>query len=348
MNLIKHDADYKKWLNGLKQKFRTVQVKAAVAVNSEMLHFYWELGADIIEKQAATKWGDKFIKQLSADLRAEFSDTKGFSERNLKYIRQWYLFYAQGHEIGQQLVAQLAQIPWGHNIQIITKCRDSNEAIYYVKNTILYNWSRNVLVHQIESKLFEREGQVLTNFSSSLPASQSDLAQQTLKDPYIFDFLVMGKDYTERDLERKLIDHISHFLLELGTGFAYIGRQIPLQVGEREFFIDLLFYNVHLHCYVVAEIKNCDFEPEHAGKLNFYIKAIDEQLRKEGDNPTIGILLCKGKEKLVAEYALSDIHKPMGIAEYKLTKSLPKNLKSSLPSIEDIEAELAEVKDKKQ
>lgn len=348
MNLIKHDADYKKWLNGLKQKFRTVQVKAAVAVNSEMLHFYWELGADIIEKQAATKWGAKFLTNLSKDLMSEFPEVKGFSKRNLELIRQWYLFYNKDKEIAKQPVSQLLMIPWGHNIQIITKCRNIKEAIYYVENTLLHNWSRAVLVHQIESNLFEREGRALTNFSSSLPASQSDLAQQTLKDPYIFDFLTMGKDYTERDLERKLIDHISHFLLELGTGFAYIGRQVPLQVGDREFFIDLLLYNVHLHCYVVAEIKNCDFEPEHAGKLNFYIKAIDEQLRKEGDNPTIGILLCKGKEKLVAEYALSDIHKPMGIAEYKLTKSLPKNLKSSLPSIEDIEAELAEVKDKKQ
>jgi predicted nuclease of restriction endonuclease-like (RecB) superfamily len=341
MSLVKHDSDYKKWLNTLKQKFRIVQVKAVIAVNSEMLHFYWELGADIVDKQTATKWGDKFIKQLSTDLMAEFPETKGFSERNLKYIRQWYLFYAQDPKIGQQVVAQLAKIPWGHNIHIVTKCQNIREAIYYVENTGLHNWSRNVLVHQIESKLFEREGQAVTNFSVSLPAPQSDFAQQTLKDPYIFDFLTMGKDYTERDLERKLIDHIANFLLELGTGFAYIGRQIPLQVGDREFFLDLLFYNVNLHCYVIAEIKNCDFEPEHTGKLNFYIKAIDEQLRKEGDNPTIGILLCKGKDKLVAEYALSDIHKPMGIAEYKLTKSLPKNLKSSLPSIEAIEAELS-------
>lgn len=340
MSLIKHDADYKKWLNGLKQKFRIVQVKAAIAVNSEMLNFYWELGADIVEKQSAAKWGDKFIKQLSTDLRAEFPGTRGFSERNLKYIRQWYLFYAQDPKVGQQAVAQLTKIPWGHNIHIITKCHNASEAIYYVENTRLHNWSRNVLTHQIESKLFEREGRAVTNFSVSLPAPQSDLARQTLKDPYIFDFMTLGKDYTERELEKNLIDHISNFLLELGTGFAYVGRQVPLQVGDREFFLDLLFYHIHLHCYVVAEIKNCEFEPEHAGKLNFYIKAIDAQLRKEVDNPTIGILLCKGKDKLVAEYALSDIHKPMGIAEYKLTKSLPKNLKSSLPSIEDIEAEL--------
>lgn len=240
MSLIKHDADYKKWLNGLKQKFRIVQVKAAIAVNSEMLHFYWELGADIVEKQSAAKWGDKFIRQLSLDLMSEFPGIKGFSERNLKYIRQWYLFYAQDPKFGQQLVAQLTRIPWGHNIHIITKCQNASEAIYYVENTRLHNWSRNVLTHQIESKLFEREGQAMTNFSTSLPAPQSDLAQQTLKDPYIFDFMALGKDYTERELEKNLIDHISHFLLELGTGFAYIGRQVPLQVGDREFFLDLL------------------------------------------------------------------------------------------------------------
>lgn len=341
MSLMKHDADYKKWLNRLKLKFQTVQIKAAIAVNSEMLHFYWDLGADIVEKQMSAKWGEKFIRQLSNDLMAEFPGIKGFSERNLKYIRQWYLFYSKGPRIGQQVVAQLTTIPWGHNIQIMTKCRDFNEAIYYVENTLRYNWSRNILVHQIESKLYEREGRAVTNFDVALPAPQSDLAQQALKDPYVFDFMALSKDYSERELETSLIDHISRFLLELGAGFAYIGRQVPLQVGDREFFLDLLFYHVYLHCYIVAEIKNCDFEPEHAGKLNFYIKAIDEQLRKEGDCPTIGILLCKGKDKLVAEYALSDIHKPMGIAEYKLTKSLPKDLQSCLPSIEDIETELS-------
>lgn len=343
MSLIKQNASYKKWLTELKQKVSTIQIKAAVAVNSEMLRFYWELGADIVEKQASSNWGDGFIKQLSIDLMAEFSDVKGFSERNLKYIRQWYLFYSQKPAIGQQPVAQLAEIPWGHNLAIITKCHDPEEAIYYVLSTLLHNWSRSVLIHQIESRLFEREGKAITNFTNSLPAVQSDLAQQTLKDPYIFDFMTLTKDYTEHDLEKSLVDHISHFLLELGTGFAYIGRQIPLQVGRNEFFIDLLFYHTHLHCYVVIELKTVDFEPEHAGKLNFYIKAVDEKMRQEGDSPTIGILLCKSKDKLVAEYALSDIHKPIGISEYHLTQSLPENLRSSLPSIEDIEAELMEM-----
>lgn len=339
MRLIQHNAGYKKWLAELKQKIHTVQVKMVLTVNSEMLRFYWELGADMVRKQASSNWGDGFIKQLSADLMAEFSDIKGFSERNLKYIRQWYLFYSET-SIGQQAVAQLTAIPWGHNLVILTKCHDLKEALYYVQNTRLHNWSRSVLVHQIESGLFKREGKAITNFTAALPAAQSDLAHQTLKDPYIFDFLTLTKDYTEYDLEKSLVDHISHFLLELGSGFSYIGRQVPLQVGGKEFFIDLLFYHVRLHSFIVVEVKVVDFEPEHAGKLNFYIKAVDEQLRQEGDSPTIGILLCKSKNKLVAEYALSDIHKPMGISAYQLTQSLPENLKSSLPSIEDIEAEL--------
>lgn len=272
---------------------------------------------------------------------AEFNDMKGFSERNLKYIRQWYLFYSDNSTIGQQPVAQLTEIPWGHNLAIIAKCHDPKEAFYYVHNTRLHNWSRSVLVHQIESKLFEREGKAISNFTKALPTAQSDLVQQTLKDPYIFDFMTLTKNYTEHDLEKSLVDHISHFLLELGAGFAYIGRQVPLLIGTKEFFIDLLFYHTRLHCYVVIELKAVDFEPEHAGKLNFYIKAVDEKLRQEGDSPTIGILLCKSKDKLVAEYALSDIHKPMGISEYQLTQSLPENLKSSLPTIEEIEAEFS-------
>ena len=344
MNLIQHNEDYKKWLADLKLKVRTVQIKAAIVVNSEMLHFYWELGADIVVKQVESNWGDRFLTNLSRDLMNEFPDIKGFSKRNLELIRQWYLFYNDKSAIAKQAVSQLVHIPWGHNLAIIAKCKSLEEAIYYVQNTKLHNWSRSVLVHQIESKLFQREGKAITNFTHSLPAVQSDLAEQTLKDPYVFDFLAMTKDYTERDLEKGLIDHISHFLLELGAGFAYIGRQVPLQVGTKEFFIDLLLYHTYLHCYVVVELKAVDFEPEHTGKLNFYIKAVDEKLRREGDSPTIGILLCKSKDKLVAEYALSDIHKPMGISEYQLTQSLPKNLKSSLPSVEDIESELMDIK----
>jgi len=344
--LARHDV-YKKWLTELKQKIRAVQVKAAIAVNCEMLQFYWELGADIVEKQTQAKWGDGFLATLSNDLIVEFPSVKGFSKRNLELIRQWYLFYSAENTIAKQVVSQLTKIPWGHNIAIISKCKNIDKALYYVQNTTTYGWSRSVLIHQIESKLFEREGKSITNFTNSLPAIQSDLAKQALKDPYLFDFMTMTKEHNEHDLEKSLIDHISSFLLELGSGFAYLGHQVPLQVGEKEFFIDLLFYHSQLHCYVVIELKTVDFDPEHTGKLNFYIKAVDEKLRREGDNPTIGIILCKRKDKLVAEYALSDINKPIGISEYLLTQSLPENLQSSLPSIEDIEVELMEANKKK-
>lgn len=353
--------EYKAWLAELKLKVRKAQLKAAVKVNSEMLLFYWDLGADIAAKQAHTKWGDGFLLQLSKDLMAEFPGMKGFSRRNLELIRQWYLFYSKGTVLGQhpvaliakqpvsqlaadtisqQPVAKIIQIPWGHNIAIISKCKNIKEALFYVQNTLEHNWSRDVLVHQIESGLYKREGKSITNFELVLPKPQSDLARQTLKNPYVFDFLSMRKDYDDRDLETALINHVTQFLLELGAGFSFLGRQVPIQVGTKEFFIDLLFYHTRLHCYVVVELKTGDFEPANAGQLNFYIKAVDSQLREDGDNLTIGLLLCKSREKLVAEYALSDIHKPIGVSEYKLTHKLPKKLKSSLPTIEEIEKEL--------
>ncbi len=327
------NAEYKQWLAELKHKVASSQIKAAVKVNTELLTLYWELGKEITARQQQANWGDKFLTQLSQDLMAEFPQMKGFSQRNLKYIRQWYQFFSSD-AIGQQLVAQLVQIPWGHNIKIISKCNTTTEAAYYVSNTLEHGWSRNVLVHHMESGLWQREGKALHNFKQTLPATQSDLAIQTLKDPYIFDFLSLSKHHSERELEQGLVAHITQFLLELGAGFAYIGKQYPLQVGERDFYIDLLFYHVHLHCYIVIELKLGDFEPEHAGKLNFYIKAIDEQLAKAGDAATIGILLCKSKDKVVAEYALSDVKKPMGIAEYRLTRQLPDALKDELPSVE--------------
>ncbi len=344
--------EYKQWLAELKQRLLAVQVKAAVAVNEELLRFYWQLGADIVQKQADSRWGSGFLNRLSRDLMAEFPDMKGFSSSNLKYMRRWVLFYSKQPAIGQQAVDQLQdsaeepvlqqlfQIPWGHNIAIMVKCTSVDEALFYVENTKIHGWSRAVLTHQIESGLWQREGKSITNFSNTLPAPQSDLAHQTLKDPYVFDFLALRKDYNERDLELGLIKHITSFLLELGAGFAYIGRQVEVEVGERSFLLDLLFYHTRLHCYVVVELKTGQFEPEHAGKLNFYIKAVDEQLQKPGDHPTIGILLCKSKDKLVAEYALSDIHKPIGVSEYQLTQSLPEDLRSSLPTVEEIEAEL--------
>ncbi len=373
MNEILNTKEYKVWLKDLKQKVRQAQLKAAVKVNSALLEFYWELGGDIVEKQKNASWGSGFLKQLSKDLITEFPDMKGFSEANLSFIRRWFLFYccnfykkgspsakissqavtkldknlSQGNfgtscaEISKQIVQQLTQIPWGHNRVIISKCSDRKQALYYVQKTIKHGWSRSVLTHQIESSLYEREGKAITNFSQTMPEPQSDLAQQLIKDPYNFDFLTLTDDYNERDLENALLDHITKFLLELGSGFAFIGRQKALQVGEREFFIDLLFYHTQMHCYVVVELKVVDFEPEFAGKLNFYIKAVDEQIKTDRDEPTIGILLCKSKDKIVVEYALSDIHKPMGVSEYQLTQSLPDNLKSSLPTIEEIEAEFS-------
>lgn len=333
-------SDYHQWIASLKARLRSVQIKAAIAVQTELLQFYWDLGSDIVERQKSSTWGDGFLKQLSQDLMAEFPDMKGFSRRNLELVRQWYVFWTSFEPITKQLVSQLCSIPWGHNLAIISKAKTPDEALYYLKNTLEYGWSRNVLVHQIESGLYQREGKAITNFSTTLPVPQSDLAQQVLKDPYVFDFLALTKEHTERELENGLVQHVTKFLLELGSGFAYMGRQVPVFVGEREFFLDLLFYHARLHCYLVIELKVGDFEPAHAGQLNFYVKAVDEQLRKEVDQPTIGLLLCKNKDRLVAEYALSDIAKPLGISEYQLTRSLPESFKSSLPSIEDIEAEI--------
>jgi len=332
--------EYKEFIKKIKSKVREAQIRASVKVNVELLKFYWELGEEIVKKQKNSNWGSAFLKNLSQDLMREFPDVKGFSYRNIKYIRQWYLFYSTNTEKRQQVVALLTQIPWGHNLYIITKCKDINQALYYATQTLKYGWSRAVLVHQIESRLYEREGKALTNFSNTLPPPQSDLANQILKDPYNFDFLTMTKDYKERELEMALIDNITSFLLELGSGFAFIGKQKHIKVGERDFYIDLLFYHTQMHCYVVIELKTVDFEPEFAGKLNFYIKAVDMQIKSDRDEPTIGILLCKGKDKTLVEYALSDIHKPMGVSEYELTHILPKELASALPSIEEIEEEL--------
>jgi predicted nuclease of restriction endonuclease-like (RecB) superfamily len=371
------DKEYKQWLADLKEKVRKTQIKAAVKVNTELLSFYWELGAEIVTKQAKAKWGEGFLNQLSRDLTAAFPDMKGFSKRNLEIIRQWHLFYTKDNiiekqpvgqiakqvvsqlpaeqlsqqavgQFGQQPVAQImpvslaliSKIPWGHNIAIISKCKNIEEALFYARETLIHNWSRSVLIHQMESGLYKRKGKADNNFALTLPKPQSDLAKQALKDPYVFDFLAMTADYNERELENALVAHVTQFLLELGAGFAYLGKQFPLQAGEREFFIDLLFYHTRLHCYVIIELKTVDFEPEHAGKLNFYLKAVDSQLRTEQDMPSVGILRCKKKDKVVVEYALSDIHKPIGVSEYHLTQSLPKKLKSSLPSVKEIEKEL--------
>jgi len=332
------DKDYSVWLKELKNKARLVQIKAAVRVNSELLQFYWELGADIVEKQATAKWGDGFLSNLSHDLMAEFPDMQGFSKRNLELIRRWYCFWSAQDENAKQLATQ---IPWWHNVVIHTKTKNTDEALFYVQKTILNNWSRSVLTHHIESDLFKREGKAITNFKATLPEPQSDLARETLKDPYNFDFLTLTEKHNEKKLEDALINHITHFLLELGAGFSYLGKQHKLEVSGDEFFIDPLFYHVKLHCYVVVEPKAVKFKPEFAGKLNLYVSAVDGILKSEHDNTTIGILICKSKNDMVVEYALKDVHKPIGASEYLITKNLPDEFRSSLPSIEEIKAELS-------
>jgi len=344
--------DYLAFIQDIKQRIQGAQIKASVAVNQALLHLYWELAERIVAKQQESAWGDGFLLQMSRDLQAEFPDMKGFSKRNLELMRQWYRFWVKvpaiaqqlvaqlDKPIGQQLVAQITQIPWGHNLVIISKIKTTDQALFYVQKTIQNNWSRVVLTHQIESGLYLREGKAVTNFQSTLPAPHSDLARQMLKDPYHFDFLMLKERHDEQELENALIEHIARFLLELGAGFSYLGRQYKLEVDGDEFFIDLLFYHVRLHCYVVVELKTVKFKPEFAGKLNFYISAVDDILKAEQDNPTIGILICKSKKDTVVEYALRNINKPIGVSEYTITQNLPEELKSSLPSIEEIEAEL--------
>lgn len=336
---------YKNWLKDLKQNFQKTQIKAHIQVNSTLLTFYWQLGSDIIQKQKEFEWGSGFLEQLSTDLTAEFPTVKGFSYSNLRKIRRWVTFWEQvvpklENEKGKQLVAKLTQIPWGHNIAIIQKCKDTEEALFYVKNTFKNGISRAVLLHQIESGLYSRSSKAITNFENTLPPIQSDLAKQITKDPYNFDFLTITDTYKEKELEDALCQNITKFLLELGNGFAFIGRQYKLNVGSEEFRIDLLFYHLKLRCYVVVELKAVDFKPEFAGKLSFYTSAIDEKLKSEQDNATIGILICKSKNDLVVEYALKNINKPLGVSKYELTEILPKNYRSSLPTIEDIEKEL--------
>lgn len=333
---IKTD-DYRAFIQDIKQRIQAAQIKAAVAVNQELLRLYWDLAERIVAKQQEAAWGDGFLAQMSRDLQAEFPDMKGFSKRNLELMRQWYRFWLNAPAIAQQLVSQ---IPWGHNLVIISKIKDADQAVFYIQKTIQNNWSRAVLTHQIESGLCQREGKSITNFQATLPAPQSDLARQTIKDPYHFDFLTLRERHDEKELEDGLITHVTRFLLELGAGFSYIGRQHRLEVAGDEFFIDLLFYHTRLHCYVVIELKAVKFKPEFAGKLNFYISAVDGMMKAEQDNPTIGILICKSKNDTVVEYALRDVNKPIGVSEYSITQNLPHEFKSSLPSIEEIEAEL--------
>ena len=330
---------YADWLSDLKTRIHSAQQRAALAVNQELVLLYWQIGRDILARQASQGWGAKVIERLAHDLRAAFPDMKGFSRANLMYMRAFAEAWPDS-AIVQQAVGQL---PWGHNLVLLSKLKEPQQRLAYARRAIEHGWSRNVLNIHIETCTVEREGKALTNFDLRLPAPSSDLAHQTLKDPYVFDFLGVSKEADEREIESALVRHISRFLLELGAGFAYVGRQVPLEVGGDDFFIDLLFYHLKLHCYVVVELKAGAFKPEHAGKLGFYLSAVDAQMKSEQDAPTIGLLLCKNKNRIVAEYALRDSNKPIGVAEYQLIESLPAELQTSLPSIEQIERELSDL-----
>lgn len=330
--------NYQEFLKQLREKIQISQVKAALSVNCELIQLYWEIGTSIQIKQKEEGWGSKTIDNLARDLKCEFPNIKGFSRTNINYMVQFAKEYPD-KQIIQQLVGQ---IPWGHNIVLFQRVSDREERLWYISKTITNGWSRKLLVHWIDKELYKRKGQALTNFHKSLPPLQSDLAQQTLKDPYCFDFLTLTKKFDEKELENGLLQHIQKFLLELGSGFAFVGRQVELQISNQNFRLDLLFYHLKLRCFVVIELKAEDFKPEYVGKMNFYLTAVDETIKHTDDNPTIGLLLCKTKNKIVVEYALRDVNKPLGVAEYetKIVNSLPDNLKGSLPTIAEIEQEL--------
>ncbi|MCC5917059.1 MAG: DUF1016 family protein [Cryomorphaceae bacterium] len=358
------DKAYLDWIQDLKAKIRSAQIKASIAVNEEMLMLYWDIGKSIVEKQNQFGWGSKIIEQMAKDLKRELPDTNGFSRTNLFAMRKFYLFYKDSelvqqlggqfeelakskenlelvHQVGGQLppTCILCKIPWRHHVVILGKCKTVKESQFYIEQTIQNNWSRNVLEIQIENKLINRLGNAQNNFELTLPKPQSDLAKETLKDPYKFDFLNLEAEVQELQLEKSLTENITQFLLELGKGFAFIGRQYAIQVGKKERKLDLLFYHTKMHCYMVIDIKMGEFEPEFAGKMNYYLSAVDQLLKTEQDNPSIGIILCKSKDGLEVEYALRDLNKPMGISEFTFNE-LPQNIKNNVPTVQEFENEL--------
>ena len=326
---------YASLLAELKERIRAARLKAAVAVNRELILLYWSIGRDILARQTAEGWGSRVISRLAADLRRDFPEMTGLSPRNLKYMRTFAEAFPD-EETVQQVVAQL---PWGHNIKLVEGLKDPAERLWYARQVIVHGWSRNVLIHQIESGLYRRQGKALTNFARTLPAPQSDLAQELIKDPYSFDFLAFGPELSERELERGLLEHLRSLILELGKGFAFVGSQYHLEVGGQDYYLDLIFYHLRLRCFVVIELKIEDFKPEFAGKMNFYLSAVDDQLRHKTDAPSIGIILCKGKNEVVVEYALRDSTKPMGVAAYQLSAALPEGLQAELPTVAEFARE---------
>ena len=324
---------YEPWVVELKQRIQSAQQRAALSVNHELVLLYWQIGRDILDRQQAQGWGAKVIDRLAKDLQSAFPDMKGFSRSNLMYMRAFHEAWPE-EPIVQQLVGRL---PWGQNVLLLTKLKTRAEREWYAAQAVEHGWSRNVMWHHISTQLQQRSGQAVTNFAERLPAPDSELAQQTLKDPYLFDFLGLGHEARERDIETAMTRHVTKLLMELGEGFAFVGRQVPVSVDEQEFFIDLLFYNYQLHRFLVVELKAGDFKPEHVGQLNFYVTLVDERIKSDEDKPTLGLLLCKQQHRVVAEYALRGMTQPIGIAEYRL--QLPDDLAPYLPSIEQIEAE---------
>lgn len=328
------DKDFNSFVKELKQKILLSQQQAIKAVNYELVLLYWDIGNSIIINQKQQGWGAKIVENLSSELKKSFPNMSGFSIRNLKYMRQFADTY-QDKTFVQEVLAQLS---WYNNLTIMQKIKDESIRNWYIYKNIENGWSQSVLIHQIESNLYERtNNKKLTNFDNTLETSHSEMVQEVLKDPYIFDFLELSEKAKEKDIEAQLVKHITEFLLELGVGFAFVGKQYKIEVANKDYFIDLLFYHLKLRCYFVIELKSVAFKPEFTGKLNFYLSAVDDILKTENDNPTIGLILCKEKDKIEAEYALRDINKPIGISEYQITKSLPNELKSKLPTIEDIE-----------
>jgi predicted nuclease of restriction endonuclease-like (RecB) superfamily len=354
MNVLVTNNEYKIWLSDLKSTIQQRQIKAAIAVNQELIQLYWELGKQIVEKQASSKWGSGFIEQLSKDLKAEFPEMGGFSVKNLRYCKAFFLFYDE-ILIRQQVVAELDSvlakqpvlqietllfsIPWGHHILIMQKNKNQKDAFFYIQQTLENNWSRAVLEYQIETNLHIRQGNAITNFKITLPSKDGDLAIQLLKDPYNFEFLTLEKQAKEKDLERELVNNITSFLLELGKGFAYLGKQYLLKIGSKEYKTDLLFYHIQLKRYIVLELKLGEFQPEYVGKLNFYISAVNELLKSDTDMDTIGILLCKTKDNFEVEFALKDVNKPIGVSEFTY-KELSEEFKKALPNPDDLNKKL--------
>lgn len=344
--------NYIKVVEDLKSKIRQARLKVAISANAELIQLYWEIGKIIIEQQSNEGWGAKIIDKLAIDLKTEFPDFKGLSVRNLKYMRAFAEAYKSTDLIVQAPPAQLkkdklpfvqvplAQITWYHHITLLDKIKDANERKFYIQKAIENGWSRNVMVQQIDSNLYTRQGKAITNFKTTLPPSQSDLANDALKNPYVLDFMGISEDIKEREFEKALIQHLGKFILELGRGFAFVGNQKNLNVAGNDYFLDLLFYNYQLHCFVIFELKVDEFKPEYAGKLNFYVNTVNEHLKGEKDNPTIGVLLCKTPNETVVKYSLQNIKAPIGVSDYKLANVLPKQIKIGMPTVEELELEI--------